>query len=309
MNYAVMTAARNEGEFIGNVIETMVAQTTHPVRWIIVSDGSTDETDAIVGAYCKKYPWITLSRTSGRGKRDFAAKVMGLELACSQLKDVDFEVIVNLDADITIPPDYFAYLLEKLEADPNLGVVGTRFTEGAGQLYDYSHMNAEHVSGGCQMFRRSCFEAIGGYQRLRTGGEDWAAVTTARMMGWKTRSYDERLFIHHRPMGRSGQGLFRARVKQGERDYLTGGHPLWQLFRCGFQMARPPFVISGLGLLLGYSRLAVLGRKHAVSAELVRFHRREQMARLRSAVLGRKAARRSDRSASAFESAAPDWKD
>lgn len=284
--YAIMTAARNEEKLIGSVIEAVASQTVLPVRWIIVSDGSTDRTEKIVEGYQERHPWISLHRRPPRTERDFAAKVTALEEALKDLEDEEFEVLVNLDADITFPEDYFEFLLGKLHADPRLGVVGTRFTEEGRKIYDHSQMNEQHVSGGCQVFRRECFREVGGYPRLRGGGEDWAAVSTARMLGWKTQSYDERLFEHHRPMGLAGSGFFAAQVRHGERDYLTGGHPVWQIFRCAFQMTRRPYLLGGLGLLFGYLRPFFLFRKPAVSPELVSFHRAEQMKRLRGHLFG-----------------------
>ena len=142
-------------------------------------------------------------------------------------------------------------------------------------------MNDEHVSGGFQVFRRACFEEIGGYCPMRSGGEDWAAVTSARMKGWRTQSYTEKLFLHHRPMGSNGQPLWSIQFRQGQRDYLTGGHPLWQMSRSVFQAFRKPYVIGGACLLLGYAWFFVRREERPVSEDLMAFHRSEQMARLR----------------------------
>jgi glycosyltransferase involved in cell wall biosynthesis len=282
LDYVLITAARNEAAFIENTIRSVVAQTVRPQRWVIVSDGSTDRTDDLVKAYAARHDWIDLLRMPERRDRQFAAKVQCLKAAYDTLRDVRFDVIASLDADITFEDDYLAFLLEKLAGDETLGVVGTRFTENSLQVYDYKLMNSEHVSGGCQVFRRECFEQIGGYLPLRGGGEDWAAVTSARMKGWQTRSYTEKLFVHHRPMGTHGQKFLSAQLSQGRRDYLTGGHPLWQLFRSVFQMSRKPYFIGGFFLLLGYVSACLRRVERPVPEDLMRFHRCEQMARLRS---------------------------
>ncbi|HTA29517.1 MAG TPA: glycosyltransferase family 2 protein [Candidatus Cybelea sp.] len=276
-----MTAARNEEALVENTIRSVVAQTALPARWIIVSDGSTDQTDSIVQKYAAQYDWIQLLRMPEHRERQFAAKVHCLRAAWEKLQPLPLDVIGNLDADITFEADYMAFLLDKLAGDPRLGVVGTRFVENNRQVYDYKFMNAEHVSGGFQIFRRACFEEIGGYIPMRSGGEDWAAVTSARMKGWRTQSYTEKLYLHHRPMGSSGRPAWSIQLRQGERDYLTGGHPLWQLSRSAYQISRKPYVVGGLCLLLGFAWACLRRLERPVSKELMHFHRAEQMARLR----------------------------
>jgi hypothetical protein len=279
--YALITAARNEEALIENTIRSVAAQTALPVKWMIVSDGSTDRTDGIIQKCAAQYDWIELLRRPEHSEYQFAAKVHCIRAAWEKLQALPVEVIGNLDADITFEPDYMAFLLERLAGDPQLGVVGTRFVENGRQVYDYKFMNAEHVSGGFQIFRRACFEEIGGYLPMRNGGEDWAAVTSARMKGWRTRSFTEKLFLHHRPMGSNGQPAWSIQLRQGERDYLTGGHPLWQLSRSAFQISRKPYLVGGLCLLLGYAWASARRLERPVPKELMLFHRAEQMARLR----------------------------
>jgi biofilm PGA synthesis N-glycosyltransferase PgaC len=287
LNYVLITAARNEEVFIENTIRSVIAQTVCPQKWVIVSDGSTDRTDDIVKGYADQHNWIKLMRMPERRDRQFAAKVQCIKVAYDNLQDLRFDVIASLDADITFESDYMAFLLEKMAQDASVGVVGTRFIENSLQIYDYKFMNAEHVSGGCQVFRRECFDAIGGYLPMRGGGEDWAAVTSARMKGWRTQSYTAKFFIHHRPMGTHGQKFLGVQFCQGKRDYLTGGHPLWQMFRSVFQMSRKPYFIGGLCLFLGYVSAFLRGIERPVPKDLMLFHRSEQMARLRNLLLCR----------------------
>jgi poly-beta-1,6-N-acetyl-D-glucosamine synthase len=280
MQYVLITAARNEERFIEQTIRAVMVQSRPPMRWVICSDGSTDQTDEIIGRNLPQCPWLSYLRLPEHRDRDFASKIECFKVGYRAVQDLPFDVIGNLDADITFENDYMAFLLDRLACMPNLGVVGTRFIENGRQIYDHRFMSANHVSGGCQLFRRACFEEIGGYLPMRGGGEDWAAVTTARMKGWVTQSFSEKLFVHHRPMGTAGNTLLRAQLRQGERDYLTGGHPLWQLFRSFYQMRRPPYVMGGTCLLLGFTWAALRRLPRPVPMELVRFHRGEQMARL-----------------------------
>jgi len=207
------------------------------------------------------------------------------------MRELDFDLVGNLDADITLPPDYYAFLIGKFMEMPKLGVAGTPFVEDASvpAAHSYAHSFADlnHVSGACQFFRRACFEELGGYTPVKEGGIDWIAVTTARMRGWTTRTFVERVCFHHRTMGTADRSLLRARFRHGQEEYLVGSHPLWQILRGVFQMKNQPVVLGGMSLIAGYGT-AWLSRRHSpVPAALRAFHRREQMARLRALIANR----------------------
>jgi biofilm PGA synthesis N-glycosyltransferase PgaC len=187
-----------------------------------------------------------------------------------------------MDADISFDQEYFAFLLGKLAENSTLGLVGTPFQEaGAGQTYDYRFVSIEHVSGACQLFRRECFEEIGGYVPVKSGGIDHIAVITARMKGWKTRTFTDQVYLHHRKMGTAERGALAASFRTGARDYALGGHPLWECFRTAYQMTKKPFFIAGLLLGTGYLWAFIRREQRPVSPELVAFRRREQMLRLK----------------------------
>ena len=198
---------------------------------------------------------------------------------------LDFDVIGNLDADISFDPGYLEFLMKKFAEDPRLGVAGTPFTEDDG--YDTARDSFEgenHVAGGCQLFRRQCFEEVGGYIPNRGGGIDWIAVTTARMKGWKTRSFSEKRFHHYRSLGTAGKSNWAASFSYGEKDYYLGGSPLWQLCRVVYRATKQP--LDGLALLSGYCWGAIRRIERPVSSELMRFHRREQTNKLRAIFRG-----------------------
>src|ERR1022692_3245971 len=179
LKLVLVTPARNEAEFIEGTVKSVIAQTVRPVRWVIVSDGSTDGMDDIVSRYVAGYPWIELVRMPERKERNFAGKVHAFNAGRERCKDLEYDVIGNLDADVTFDQDYFDFLLKKFAENPKLGVAGTPFREGSYQ-YDFRFTSVEHVSGQIQLFRRECFEAIGGYTPIKTGGIDLVAVMTAR---------------------------------------------------------------------------------------------------------------------------------
>lgn len=284
LNYVLITPARNEAPFIESTIKAVIHQTVRPLKWIIVSDGSTDATDDIVREHAAAHPWIELIRMPERRGRDFAGKAAAFNAGLCRVRGLRYDVIGNLDADVSFDERYCALLMDKFERDPTLGVAGTPFKDPSLE-YDYRFVSIEHVSGPCQMFRRECFEAIGGYQQARLGGVDHIAVITARMNGWRTRTFQDAFFVHHRPMGSCGQNALRSRFQNGAVDYALGGHPAWELCRTAYQMTRKPRVVGALMLLAGYLSAAVRGEERSVSREFVAFHRREQMQRLRAFLL------------------------
>lgn len=285
--YVLITPAHNEADLIEKTIQSVIAQTVLPKRWVIVSDGSTDGTDEIVRKYIDGREWLELVRLPERQERNFAAKVQAFNAGYQRIKDLSFDVIGNIDADISFGEDFMAYLLEKFEEMPKLGVAGTHYIEGDFHSYTDSYINVHHVNGQCQLFRRACFEDIGGYVPIKGGGIDWVAVTTARMKGWITYSFGDRIFYHHRKMGTAGSNELMSRFNYGKKDYFLGGHPLWQLFRGTYQMFKKPYILGGLALLLGYFWCWATHVKRPVSEELMKFHRQEQLGRLRKLFWGR----------------------
>jgi glycosyltransferase involved in cell wall biosynthesis len=280
MKYVLITPAHNEERFITKTLESMVAQTLLPERWIIVNDGSTDKTADIAADFARRFPWIELVHRSPRLDRHFAAKVQAFNTGLEHVQSVPFEVIGNLDADLSFDPDYLEFLIRKFAEDPRLGVAGTPFTEDHG--YDSARDSFEgenHVPGGCQLFRRRCFEDVGGYTSNPAGGIDWIAVTTARMKGWRTRSFPQKRFHHYRPLGTAGRSGVAASFSYGEKDYYLGGSPLWQLFRVAYRATKQP--LAGFALLVGYCWAALRRMNRAVHPELMCFHRREQMNKLK----------------------------
>ena len=285
LRYVLITPARNEEKYIGNTIRSVVSQTARPMRWVIVSDGSTDGTDEIVKAAASEHDWIDFLRMPDHRDRTFAAKANCFNAGFERLKTMDFDIVGNLDADITFDPDYFEFLLERFSELPKLGVAGTPFVEDSDRpgLHTYAHegANLDHVSGACQLFRRKCFEAVGGYVPIKGGAIDWIAVTTARMKGWHTRTFVEKVSHHHRKIGTADSSPLQARFHYGRKAYYVGGHPLWEVLRGIFQMRQAPFVLGGLWFIAGYLWAAATRMERPVSQELMIFHRSEQIARLK----------------------------
>jgi glycosyltransferase involved in cell wall biosynthesis len=282
VKYVLITPARNEEAFIEKTIESVAKQTILPLKWVIVNDGSTDDTGNKVRRFLGEYPWIELIEFPVRKERNFAAKVFAFNAGQENVKNLDYEVIANLDADTSFDADHFEFLLNEFRKNPRLGVAGTIFKEDGYSSETDSFEGENHVSGQCQLFRRQCFEEIGGYRPNKAGGIDWMAVTTARMMGWQTRSFREKWFFHHRKLGTAERGRLKSSFSYGEKDYYLGGHPVWEALRVAFRMTRKPYLIDGAALGSGFLWAFVSRQKRAVSKELMKFHRKEQMRKLKT---------------------------
>lgn len=283
LRYVLITPARNEEGYIEKTIESMVAQTVLPDRWLLIDDGSDDRTPKIMQQAAQDYSWIEAMKMPAHRDRSFAAKATCFNEGYRRLGELDFDVIGNLDADISFEKDYLEFLLNQFVEDPALGVAGTTFQEEDG--YDSgkdSFEGAVHVAGGCQVFRRECFEQVGGFVPNKAGGVDWIAVTTARMLGWKTRSFKEKSFFHHRSLGTAERRRLPALFSYGEKDYYLGNHPVWELFRVLYRMGKRPFITGGLALSAGYLAAAARRIDRPVCKDLMKFHRAEQLRKLRA---------------------------
>lgn len=278
LSYVLITPARNEEAFIELTVQSVVAQTILPLKWVIVSDGSTDRTDDIVKSYCEEFDWIEFMRMPERRDRHWAGKAHAFNAGYERVKGLTYDVIGNLDADISFEKDHIEFLLGKFSERPELGVAGTRYVESDYTAPVYSFKD---VAGQCQFFRRECFEEIGGYVPSRYGGIDNIAVMTARMKGWDTRTFSQRTFFHHRAMSTAESNKWKAKIKHGREDYLLGNHPLWEFLRITYQMTKKPHFIGGMLLLYGYIGALLRRMERPISRELVNFHRSEQMHRLK----------------------------
>jgi hypothetical protein len=280
--YALVTPAWNEGAFIERTLRSVVSQTRTPDRWIIVSDGSTDETHAVVQGYARAHPWIELLPIGPQDGSPLARKARAFNTGCARLRSEAYDLIGNLDADISFDREFFEYLVGKFAELPDLGIAGGAMIEDSVSAYDFRFTGTQHVSGGCQLFRRACLDAIGGYV-VADGGIDTMAVTSARMRGWQTRTFVEKAWIHHRRMDSARHSPARIWFQRGRKDYLLGNSASWQAVRSLYQMTRPPVLVRGTLMSAGYLTGALRGRPRLVSREMQQFRRAEQTRRIRLA--------------------------
>ena len=287
-SYVLITPARNEAKFIELTIQSVIRQTIRPLKWVIVSDGSTDGTDDVVLKYAAEHAWIELVRKPARKERHFAAKVDAFNLGYARVKGLQYDVIGNLDADVSFEDsEYFEFLMSKFAENPGLGVCGTAYVE-ENVTYPLQFTSIEDVFGACQMFRRECFEAIGGYLAIRSGGIDLIAFLSARAKVWQTRTFTEKICVHYRKVGSAHYaGTINRLVQTGQKDYLLGCHPGWEILRSVYLMKNRPYVVGGLLTLAGYLWAWARRVERTIPEELVDLRQKDQMQRLRGILMQR----------------------
>jgi poly-beta-1,6-N-acetyl-D-glucosamine synthase len=284
--YVLITAAHNEQENIEGTIRSVLSQSVRPLRWVIVSDASVDRTDEIVKKYASENATIELVRLDGAHRHSFPAKAHAIETGYACLKRLRYGFIGILDADISLEPSYYSKLLDQFREDPKLGLTGGFIYEDRGGVFTSRRCNRIFsVAGAAQLFRRECYDQIGGIRPLRYGGEDWCAEVSARMMGWTVRAIRELKVFHHRATG-SANRLLRHWFQQGKMDFSLGCLPTFELIKCIGRLTEKPVVFGGLARLAGFAWSYCLRADRSVSEEFVQFLRAEQKRRLTSIFSG-----------------------
>lgn len=285
-SYILITPAKNEEEYIKKALDSVISQTILPKRWIIVSDGSTDGTDEIVLDYCSKCDFIRLLRMDVQKARDFGSKVMAFRAGVESIRHLEYDFIGNLDADVSFDSHYFESLLTKFLENKQLGVGGGRVLELKQGVYRAPFGSKDRsVPGAIQLFRRKCFEDIGGYLPLTLGGEDGVAETMARMRGWHVECFSDLKVLHHRIIGfGSGHSVLKYRFRGGLRDYSMGYNPIFFLIKSFTRILEEPYIIGTLFRLSGYCWAVLRGYKKEVPREFIDSIRKEQISRIKSAL-------------------------
>lgn len=285
--YVIVTPAFNEAACIGRTIESVVAQTIRPVQWVIVDDGSTDDTNRIVREYARKYDWIRgVQRTRVPGQTYYGSNVYAILEGLGHMKALDYDFLAVLDADIELPADYYEAVLGKFERYPELGVTSGTYLEKEGDGLVEARIDRLHTPKAIQVFRRECYERIGGYIPFKNGGEDSGTEVMARMLGWQTWSFPDIKALHDRPAGTGdGRSLLQGRFRLGMSDYGVGTHPLFMICKCAKRgVWERPYGLSGLVRLMGYLYGWCRGEPRQMPKEARRFMRQEQLGRLLAAM-------------------------
>jgi poly-beta-1,6-N-acetyl-D-glucosamine synthase len=284
-SYVLMTAAHNEEAFIAKTIESVLAQTRLPMRWVIVSDGSTDKTDEIVASYARRYEFISFLALTRPPGRNFGSKGLALEKGCKLLEGLSYGFIGNLDADVAVEASYFETLLSNFQRDPRLGIAaGFIYEEQGGEFRSRPANRVDSVPHAAQLVRHECYLAIRGYAVFKYGGEDWYAQQCAKMKGWRVEAISTLKVFHERHTG-AANGRLKHHFRLGRLDYSFGSGAVFEFIKCALRITENPWFFGAATRFLGFLWSSLCREKRPVSKEFIDFLRKEQNAKLR-AMLG-----------------------
>lgn len=278
-DYVIVTPARNESRNLGHTLAALVAQTHRPLRWVIVDDGSGDGTGELIDAAARAHPWIRAVHRADRGHRLQGTGIIeAFYDGYAEAAALDWRFVVKLDADLSFAPDYFARCLAEFLADPLLGIGGGVICRHDGPPVPESPGDPHfHVRGATKIYRRDCWEAIGGL--VRAPGWDTIDELKANMLGWRTRTFRHIPLRHHRFTG-TADGTWRTQVKFGRANYIAGYHPLFMAAKCLKRTLQPPYLLGALGLLWGYGSGYLRRVPPVGDPGLIRYVRRQQLNKL-----------------------------
>jgi glycosyltransferase involved in cell wall biosynthesis len=287
-NYVLISPCRNEADYMRQTLDTIIAQSIRPARWVIVDDGSTDETPQILAEYAKQHDWIRIVTRADRGRRAVGPGVIEAFYAGYEaINPDDYNYLCKLDLDLRLPPRYFEILMQRMEVNPRIATCsGKAYIEENGHLVDERHGD-ETSLGMTKFYRVSCFKAIGGF--VREVMWDGIDCHTCRMKGWIACSWDEPdlRFVHLRPMGSSQQSIYVGRMRHGYGQYFMGTGLLFMTASAISRLNEKPYVLGSMAVLWGWIRSALQGKPRYNDLVFRRFLRRYQMSAL---LMGKKKA-------------------
>lgn len=286
--YLLISPCRNEAEYMRQTLDSVIAQSVLPAKWVIVDDGSTDETPQILADYAAQYPWIQIVTRKDRGHRAVGPGVIdAFYSGYAAVNPDDFDYLCKLDLDLRLPPRYFEILMERMAANPLIATCsGKAYIEEAGKLIDERHGD-ETSLGMTKFYRVSCFKAIGGF--VREVMWDGIDCHRCRMMGWVACSWNEPdlRFVHLRPMGSSQQGVYTGRMRHGYGQYFMGTGFWFMTASALSRVNQSPYVLGSVAMLWGWVKSALQGLPRYPDLEFREFLRHYQM---RALLVGKKRA-------------------
>ena len=258
--YCLITPCRDEAAYARRTLESVARQTLPPALWVIVDDGSSDATPAIVEEYAARLPWLRLVRRQNRGHRKVGAGVIeAFNVGYATIDPEAFDYVCKLDLDLDLPPGYFEGLMARMEAEPRLGTTSGKpwFEHPRSGALVPEVCGDEMSVGMTKFYRRSCFTELGGFvEQVMWDGID---CHRARMHGWLAESVNDPAlrFLHLRPQGASHKGLWTGRARAGFGQYFMGTAPLYYLASAVFRALDHPPIVGSLAMLWGYTRSAL----------------------------------------------------
>lgn len=278
LKYVIITPVRNEEKYLEKTIQSVIKQRIKPAEWIIVNDGSTDGTAAIIQKYVVQYGWIREVRREDRGFRKSGGGVIeAFYDGYAALESKEWDFIVKLDGDLNLSPDYFDRCFLHFAANPKLGIGGGVISHLVNGEIVVERSPNFHVRGATKIYKKECWRELGGL--IQAPGWDTLDEIKANMFGWETRSFEDLKLIHHRYTG-SADGRWKGWVKNGRANYIVGYHPLFMILKCIKRVYQRPYLISSAGLLWGFMSGYMERIPQVDDRQVIKYIRREQLRKL-----------------------------
>jgi biofilm PGA synthesis N-glycosyltransferase PgaC len=279
--FVLLTAAKDEEAYIGEVIKYVLQQTVTPLAWFIVDDGSSDRTASIIESFAVDYPFICLQSAGSRGGRNFGSQYKAIMAAYELAKSLEFDFVGVVDADqAPEQAEYYESMFQEFDRNPRLGMASGFIYERQSGVWEVRRGNSEDSTAASAIFRRSCFDQIGGYTPLVYGGSDWLMQLDAKMAGWEIMTRPELRILHYRPTSSAG-GIWRGLFRAGMMDASFGSHSIFEFFKCCRRITTHPFLLGSVVRFCGYLWWKITARKPLLNPEKVAFLRKEQLSKLR----------------------------
>lgn len=276
--YVIISPVRDEGIYIEKTIYSVINQTITPVEWVIVDDGSSDNTGKIIDEYARRYQWIHTLHRENRGFRKAGGGVIeAFYDGYNALLATNWDFIVKLDGDLTFEKDYFEKCYSYFSNIKNLGIGGGmiyHIVEGGLQLEENPIF---HVRGATKIYKKECWDVIGGL--IKAPGWDTLDEVKANMEGWHTQSFIDIKVIHHRYTG-AADGSWKNWVKNGIANYISGYHPLFMFSKCLKRIFKKPYILGSAGLFYGFMMGYLKNIPQIDDKDLIKYLRRQQLNRL-----------------------------
>ena len=283
MKYIIITPAFNEENYIGQTIDSVISQTIRPLFWMIVDDGSIDSTADIIKDYASRYSWIRyVFRKRELDQSYYASNVYAIQEGIKQSREFDYDFVAILDADITLPQDYYQKIKDAFDLDPKLGIASGNCADVVDGELEKHLYDRRSCAKAIMVFKKECYEQIGGFVPMKYGGEDTVACFTARMLGWKTWAFHEILVSHNKPLGTGPtKNILKIRFRQGISEYSMGSAALFVIMKSLRRCVRErPLIVGGLARMAGFLYGCCSRPKRQIPDDVIRFIRQEQMTRL-----------------------------
>lgn len=278
IRYIIITPAKDEEKYIEQTIKSVASQTIKPLEWVIVNDGSTDNTGLILKDFAKRYPWINVVDRENKGTRKAGGRDIDVfYYGYKAMRSGDADFIIKMDADLSFDNDYFGRCFERFRNDARLGIGGGIIYQESNGAFVPEVGPLFHVRGATKIYRKECWEAIGG--PINAPAWDTLDEVKANMLGWKTCSFNDIKLVHLRPTG-AAYGAWRNLMKNGRMGYIAGYHPLFMVFRCFKRIAQKPYVIGSMALLCGFLSGYLRSLPQAQDKALIKYLRQQQLRRL-----------------------------